>query len=339
MLERALERPGGRTHPGLVHLYVPDGDVAVPRAGAAGRRRRSRSLVPDAGHLVHMPTHIDVLCGDYKHARVEPTRDRGQREVRRARGPRRVLRALPRARPPLRDLRGRCSSPVAGRAGRCGRPRGLAARGACCGSSSRRWPTTSRRSSHAPARAHPLRDVGGHPRAAAARRPRALLHHDGDDALRAASRTRRPGGRRKPRRRETRSAPPSRAYPTRATGALLPGARVAVDGGRHRSRRGPGLRPVDPALVLAPRERVEPARLPRVPRSAGEASEPARIVKGQPDVALARAVPIRSSMLLPHDAARGGPLGVDPEDVGDPHLSAALTRRPGSCPTRAPRSS
>jgi len=25
-----------------------------------------RSLVPDAGHLVHMPTHIDVLCGDYK---------------------------------------------------------------------------------------------------------------------------------------------------------------------------------------------------------------------------------------------------------------------------------
>src|SRR5918992_1404515 len=25
-----------------------------------------RLLVPDAGHLVHMPTHIDVLCGDYK---------------------------------------------------------------------------------------------------------------------------------------------------------------------------------------------------------------------------------------------------------------------------------
>jgi tetratricopeptide (TPR) repeat protein len=27
---------------------------------------RLRSLVPDAGHLIHMPTHIDVLCGDYK---------------------------------------------------------------------------------------------------------------------------------------------------------------------------------------------------------------------------------------------------------------------------------
>lgn len=23
-------------------------------------------LAPDAGHLVHMPTHIDVLCGDYQ---------------------------------------------------------------------------------------------------------------------------------------------------------------------------------------------------------------------------------------------------------------------------------
>ena len=45
----------------------------------------------------------------------------------------------------------------------------------------------------APARAGPLRAVAGDHRAAAARRPRALLHHDGDDALRArASPTRRP---------------------------------------------------------------------------------------------------------------------------------------------------
>ena len=34
------------------------------RALAAGDRLRD--LVPDAGHLVHMPTHIDVLCGDYR---------------------------------------------------------------------------------------------------------------------------------------------------------------------------------------------------------------------------------------------------------------------------------
>jgi len=24
------------------------------------------TLVPDAGHLLHMPTHVDVLCGDYQ---------------------------------------------------------------------------------------------------------------------------------------------------------------------------------------------------------------------------------------------------------------------------------
>ena len=27
---------------------------------------RLRDLVPDAGHLIHMPTHIDVLCGHYR---------------------------------------------------------------------------------------------------------------------------------------------------------------------------------------------------------------------------------------------------------------------------------
>jgi tetratricopeptide (TPR) repeat protein len=66
VLERALDRPGGRRRPGLVHLYVhltemsPSPEQALPVADEL------RSLVPDAGHLVHMPTHIDVLCGDYK---------------------------------------------------------------------------------------------------------------------------------------------------------------------------------------------------------------------------------------------------------------------------------
>src|SRR3954447_10113896 len=66
VLESALDRPGGRTHPGLVHLYVhlmemsPFPERALPVADEL------RALVPDAGHLVHMPTNIDVLCGDYK---------------------------------------------------------------------------------------------------------------------------------------------------------------------------------------------------------------------------------------------------------------------------------
>ena len=29
-----------------------------------------RGLVPDAGHLQHMPSHIDVLCGDYRSSMV-----------------------------------------------------------------------------------------------------------------------------------------------------------------------------------------------------------------------------------------------------------------------------
>lgn len=35
-------------------------ETALPAAD------RLRGLVPDAGHLQHMPTHLDVLCGDYR---------------------------------------------------------------------------------------------------------------------------------------------------------------------------------------------------------------------------------------------------------------------------------
>ena len=65
VLEKALEDPDGWTHPGILHLYVhlmemsPHPEKAL-RAGDA-----LRDLVPDGGHLKHMPTHIDVLCGHY----------------------------------------------------------------------------------------------------------------------------------------------------------------------------------------------------------------------------------------------------------------------------------
>jgi hypothetical protein len=65
VLERALALPGGRSHPGLLHFYIhlmemsPHPERAWPAAGWL------RGLVPDGGHLHHMPTHIDVLCGDY----------------------------------------------------------------------------------------------------------------------------------------------------------------------------------------------------------------------------------------------------------------------------------
>ncbi|MFC8093244.1 hypothetical protein [Streptomyces sp. NPDC057301] len=66
VLERALATDAGRDHPGLVHLYIhlmemsPTPEAALPLAD------RLRGLVPDAGHLHHMPSHLEVLCGDYR---------------------------------------------------------------------------------------------------------------------------------------------------------------------------------------------------------------------------------------------------------------------------------
>ncbi|KAK8115508.1 hypothetical protein PG984_012010 [Apiospora sp. TS-2023a] len=66
ILERALNQtPGGMQHPGVLHLYIhfiemsPSPELGLPAADAL------RNLVPDSGHLNHMPTHIDVLVGDY----------------------------------------------------------------------------------------------------------------------------------------------------------------------------------------------------------------------------------------------------------------------------------
>ncbi|NNH70131.1 hypothetical protein HLB23_09710 [Nocardia uniformis] len=66
VLERALADAWGHDHPGVLHIYLhlmemsPTPEAALPAAD------RLRGLVPDAGHLQHMPSHIDVLCGDYR---------------------------------------------------------------------------------------------------------------------------------------------------------------------------------------------------------------------------------------------------------------------------------
>ncbi len=60
------DTPVSWDHPGLLHLYVHLMEMSPfpQRAILAGDRLRD--LVPDAGHLIHMPTHIDVLCGYYR---------------------------------------------------------------------------------------------------------------------------------------------------------------------------------------------------------------------------------------------------------------------------------
>ena len=64
----ALKASDKAPHCGLLHFYIhlmemsPTPEAALPAANAL------RNLVPDAGHLRHMPSHIDVLCGDYEEA-------------------------------------------------------------------------------------------------------------------------------------------------------------------------------------------------------------------------------------------------------------------------------
>lgn len=67
VLEEALEHdPRATSHPGLLHLYVHLMEMSPTPEAALKAGDRLRILVPDAGHLIHMPTHIDVLCGHYE---------------------------------------------------------------------------------------------------------------------------------------------------------------------------------------------------------------------------------------------------------------------------------
>ncbi|WP_397542596.1 tetratricopeptide repeat protein [Roseovarius salis] len=67
VLEEAMERrPGAMRHPGLLHLYVHLMEMSPHPEKALKAADVLRRLVPDAGHLIHMPTHIDVLCGQYQ---------------------------------------------------------------------------------------------------------------------------------------------------------------------------------------------------------------------------------------------------------------------------------
>lgn len=67
VLERAFDRiPGAWDHPGLLHMYIHLMEMSPHPERALPHGDRLTGLVPDAGHLVHMATHIDVLCGDYQ---------------------------------------------------------------------------------------------------------------------------------------------------------------------------------------------------------------------------------------------------------------------------------
>ena len=77
ILEHALTRStrtGEHQNPGLLHMYIhlmemtPWPELARPAANSL------RNMVPDSGHLLHMASHIDILCGDYQSTYLANTR-------------------------------------------------------------------------------------------------------------------------------------------------------------------------------------------------------------------------------------------------------------------------
>ena len=73
VLERAIalaEERGDDAHPGLLHIYIHVMEMSPFPERALRAADILRDLVPDGGHLRHMPSHIDILCGHYYEAVV-----------------------------------------------------------------------------------------------------------------------------------------------------------------------------------------------------------------------------------------------------------------------------
>ncbi|MFI8193734.1 hypothetical protein ACIF8T_34010 [Streptomyces sp. NPDC085946] len=66
VLDAALDTDAGARHPGVLHLYIHLMEMSPTPEAALAVADRLRGIVPDAGHLHHMPSHLDVLCGDYR---------------------------------------------------------------------------------------------------------------------------------------------------------------------------------------------------------------------------------------------------------------------------------
>ena len=68
VLEKAIklvEENGSHPHAGLLHYYIHAMEMSPTPEVALKAGDLMRTLVPDCGHLLHMPTHIDFQCGHY----------------------------------------------------------------------------------------------------------------------------------------------------------------------------------------------------------------------------------------------------------------------------------
>ncbi|KAH8763319.1 hypothetical protein F5883DRAFT_677292 [Diaporthe sp. PMI_573] len=68
VLEQGLANPDAKHHPGILHMYIHLVEMSKTPGRAIKAADQLRDLVPDAGHMSHMPSHIDVLIGDYRRA-------------------------------------------------------------------------------------------------------------------------------------------------------------------------------------------------------------------------------------------------------------------------------
>ena len=65
---RVMDRQGGAAHPGLLHFYIHVYEMSPTPEKALARADQLRDLCPESGHLVHMASHIDSLCGHWQNA-------------------------------------------------------------------------------------------------------------------------------------------------------------------------------------------------------------------------------------------------------------------------------
>jgi tetratricopeptide (TPR) repeat protein len=73
VLERALrlmDEGGCAPNPGVLHMYIHTVEMSPHPERALRACDALRDLAPDVGHLRHMPSHIDMLCGNYYAALV-----------------------------------------------------------------------------------------------------------------------------------------------------------------------------------------------------------------------------------------------------------------------------
>ncbi|OMP84362.1 hypothetical protein BK809_0000369 [Diplodia seriata] len=68
VLERGMTLPGGMAHPGILHLYIHLMEMSATPEVALVPADHLRGIVPEGGHMLHMPSHIDVLVGEYRRA-------------------------------------------------------------------------------------------------------------------------------------------------------------------------------------------------------------------------------------------------------------------------------